>query len=346
MSRFTTQSISVQDVGSSALAQAVAALNAQIAGGGSRWYEMTTLNINPVLGAGSSEGNRLPYSNSGTWNPLDHEIWFVGNDHGEANISTCRYLESTNTWSLIAQHRVSSHGLDHNECDPVTGDLYHRVYSYGTFTIDKKPRGSSTWQSAWATVTNNFVNVGTGCFLWTGTHTALSAGQRMFGVVSGSFGTISGTKLNDASTVILGTIGSPSGGDNYSHWAAYSSVKNVAVMGGGNFGQNRIWKMTSDGTVTELANAPSGCIIGLYRGTLTEDPASGNFLVLSGGNIFELNPDGGGTWAQQTGVRVPPAGVNIPASAEVIGVPISTHGVTMYISGNTGSCRTHLYKHA
>ena len=47
------------------------------------------------------------------------------------------------------------------------------------------------------------------------------------------------------------------GGGNYNAVMAYSRSKNVAVYGGGNVAPQKVWKMSSNGAATALADAPS-----------------------------------------------------------------------------------------
>ena len=105
--------------------------------------------------------------------------------------------------------------------------------------------------------------------------------------------------------------------------------------------------MNSDRTLVELASAPANCLVGIYRGGLVCDPVTGNFLVLSGGALFELNPTGSGTWRQMTGSRIPPAAVNDPAATEnSIMSELPDHGAVAVISMNGTSGNMYLYKHA
>lgn len=64
-----------------------------------------------------------------------------------------------------------------------------------------------------------------------------------------------------------------------------------------------------------------------------EDPVSGNFLVLSQGNLFELNPTGSGSWTRLSSSRVPPSAVGNPtAPAGVCCTPIPELGVVACIT--------------
>jgi hypothetical protein len=180
---------------------------------------------------------------------------------------------------------------------------------------------------------------------WTGTHSAISGTKGALVFFDGDFGALVGRNVSSLANINFGSASVSSPG--YDTVAAYSPTHNVCVFGGGAKQPRRIWRMNSSGQITELAQAPAGCRIGTYNGILTEDPATGHFLVLSGRRIWQLNPTGSGSWTEQTGSRIPPSAVNDPASTqEVIGIPLHGLGVTMYVSMTVKSGNSYLYRHA
>ena len=99
-----------------------------------------------------------------------------------------------------------------------------------------------------------------------------------------------------------------------------------------------------------MPDVPPGKAVGIQRGLLVDDPATGNFLLLSAGELWELNPAGSGTWTQQTGARVPPSAVGIPGPSTIQAMvcsSLSDYGVVAYITqpGSSGG-NVYLYKHA
>ncbi len=137
--------------------------------------------------------------------------------------------------------------------------------------------------------------------------------------------------------------------DSYHTVLEYSAVKNVAVYGGGT-GSNstKLWRLSSNGTITSMPSVPAGKEVGIQQGNLVCDPVTGNFLLLGSGQLWELNPSGAGTWTQQTGMRAPPSGVGDPTVPEgVISCAIPDFGVVAYITQSQDRGGTFfIYKHA
>lgn len=313
------------------------------------WAPLTTINLASTVLVGGSTLNMLPFQNNGVWDPVRGLVHVLGNDHSAPNMRHIQYSEATNTWSLASTAPVS-HGYDHLNIDVTTGDLYMWEYHYGAGggIWRKTPTGS--WDTNYGS-RDFHTNVASGTCIWTGPLTGFSDTKGVLIAMEGDFGIIAGKGVSSLNTAAAFTVFADVNvtQPGYHLNAAYSRIKNVAVMGGGNEQPRRLWKMTSSRIVSELGTAPVGCEIGTQHGSLTEDPVTGNFLIMTGGNLYELNPDGSGTYTLQTGSRVPPALVNTfdttPNSACII--PIDTYGVSMVISADSGSsANVFLYKHA
>lgn len=323
----------------SALAAAVRAMTP------GSWAAMSPVpsGLSAALGAGSSTGNMIPYCNAGTWNPVSKRIEILGQDHGWGNMRHVQYDEATNSFNFVGNIGTSEgHGYDHYNVNPTNGDLYYKEYAYGTGgRLWRKPYGGS-WNPSFSTVPIH-QQVGIGTCWWTGSMTPAIGNQGVFMLMDSDFGTFA---AYDPVAGTWFTFGNANVTPGYHSVGAYSAVHNCAVFGGGTGGGRRIWRVNSDRTFTELANCPSNCQIGIYQGGLVCDPVSGKFLVLSGGNLFQLDPTGSGTWTQLTGARVPPAAVNNPTATEsMLMCELPDHGAIAVVSMSTASGNMYLYRH-
>lgn len=324
------------------------------------WAKVTPANNqNTILGVGSISGTMLHYCNSMPWNPVSRRIEILGQDHNYPSMRHVAYDDTTNTFMLIADNAGlgTGHGYDHNAVNPTTGDLYSRLYSgfTGSIGVKKKVFGSASFVSIPSLATGEQVAIGT-CW-WSGSFIG--------GGAQGSFMVFnSGNAVGNANdghiaaynpltnTWFYSKVGkAPNYGsdETYHSVMEYSAVKNVAVYGGGNVAPSKLWRMTSDGVAVQMPDVPAGKAVGIQRGLLVNEPVSGNFLLLSAGQLWELNPTGSGMWTQLTGARTPPADVGIPGPSNpqaVICSSIEDYGVVAFITQpNQNGGTFYLYKH-
>jgi hypothetical protein len=299
------------------------------------------------------------------WNPFNRSIEILAQDHGYGGLRHVRYLEAANSFQLVSNNiGFGGHGYDHTEVNPYTGDLFHKEYGglgnqvLATF---RQKLGQTSWTQLPAISAS--MNIIFGTAWWAGPFT----GGGGLGT-QGGFAIYSRFSTGTANDGFIGIYdpvsnswpfrangmspfaGTPSGGA-YNAVMAYSRVKNVAVFGGGHGSSQRLWKLNSNGTSVELTSAPTEVSVGIHYGLLFEDPVTGNFLLLSKGHLYELNPDGAGTWTKQTGNRVPPASVGYPANAGpaicLFGTSLPDHGAIAVIrQSNSGNGAFWVYKHA
>jgi hypothetical protein len=326
------------------------------------WAQLNGIpNQDAILGVGNVSGTMIHFSNSMPWNPFSKVIEIIGMDHNWGMQRHVRYDVKTNQFILVAADdglgTQVQHGYDHNTVNPFTGDLYHRFYSGFTGTISsfKKVLGGSSFVALPGVSASDQVAIG--ATWWSGPFVG--------GGAQGSFMIFnSGNALgnaNDGQILAYNPLSNTwfynqqgkapfyGSGSTYHSLIEYSSIKNVAVYGGGNVAPNRLWRLNSDGSFLAMPNVPAGKGVGIQQGLLVNEPVSGNFLLLSAGELWELNPSGSGTWTQQTGSRVPPGAVGVPGPGTpeaVIVSSISDYGVVAFITqpGHTGAT-FFLYKH-
>lgn len=356
-------SVTILAPGSSALSTAVASMAP------GSWAQLSAGNQSATLGVGDSTGSMLPYTNSMPWNPLKRRIEILARDHNDGAITLgirhAAYDEATN--SFISHGRYPEfpigHGYDHTEVNPYTGDLYHKYYGSvgnGPLRIYKQMFGQTAWTQP--PTINAGQNIIFGTCWWAGPFTGGGGLGTQGGLAIFSSGASNG-RATDGFIGIYDPVRNSwpfqsssmapfyGSGANYNAVMAYSRNKNVAVYGGGNVAPQKVWKLSANGAASALTDAPSNVSVGIHQGVLVEDPVSGNFLLLSKGNLYELNPDGAGTWTQQSGSRVPPSGVGIPAESGgnnfLFGTPLPDHGAIAFVrQSNAGNGAFWLYRHA
>lgn len=331
------------------------------------WAQVSAGNQNPALGVGSQSGTMIHYCNTMPWNPAARAIEVLAMDHNYGRLRYVRYVESSNQFALMADDvglgSMTQHGYDHVDVNPNTGDLYYRQYSVNSGTIKtyRKLAGSTASFSTLPALaaTNGLEQAAIGTCWWSGPFTGGGGHGAQGSFMVFNSGTAVGG-ANDGQIAAYNPLTnswffsknamSPNygSGATYHSVMEYSRARNVAVYGGGNVAGRKLWRLNADGSFNTLTDVPSGKGVGMQQGLLVADPVSGNFILLSAGQLWELNPTGAGTWTQLSGARTPPSGVGNPSSpTAVIACAIPEYGVIAYITQPAQTGGTFfLYKHA
>lgn len=358
--------VTVLAPGSSVLSTIVAAMAP------GSWSQLNVGNQSAILGVGDSTRSMLPYTNAMPWNHRKRRIEILARDHNDGafgdGIRHASYDEATNTFMSHGRYAVfpMGHGYDHTEVNPFTGDLYHRPYGSYSETqsrIRRQVLGGTEWELIPSRILRDGITCGT-CW-WSGPFTGGGGLGAQGGLVIYT-AAFSRNGADDGEIAIFDPVSNswkfhatgvaPFQSDGYNESMAYSRSKNVAVYGGTNPSPRKIWKMVSTGATSALADVPLAAAgVGVHKGVLVDEPVSGNFLLLSrvsgGPALYELNPDGAGTWTLQTGSRTPPFNVGSPGESGpnnfVMGVPLPDHGVVAFIrQSGAANGAFWLYKHA
>jgi hypothetical protein len=332
------------------------------------WVRVNATGQDAALGVGPTSGSMIHYCNQMPWNPQRSAIEIVAMDHNAGLQRYVRYNARTNAFEVVQTDTGSSgtrHGYGHTTVNPNTGDLYHRLaefdYEGSGPLVRKYAMGGSSFTNLARPSTLFYMQNGIGSCWWSGSFAGGGAQGSLMIYNSGDSNLPPGS-ANDGGLYCYNPLTNswfytargvtPNYGANsdqtYHSVMAYSAAKNVAVMGGGNANNKKLWRLNSDRTVTAMPDAPSGCTVGVQAGILCEDPVTGNFLVLSQNNLFELNPSGSGSWTRLSGTRVPPSGMNPTGGAQgLICTPIPGYGAIAYIQQTgSGGGTFYLYKHA
>ena len=331
------------------------------------WARVSAVNQDAALGVGPVSGSMIHYCNQMPWNPVRKAIEIVGMDHNAGLQRYVRFNALTNAFEVVQADTGAGsstrHGYGHSAVNPYNGDLYHRhaeVVTSGTgTTVRRWPGSSSSWTNLPRPNTLFYMQIAIGSCWWSGSF-AGAGSQGCLLLFNGGDSAIGGS-VNDGGIYAYDPLANNwfwtsrgmapyygTSGSSYHAVMAYSAARNVAVYGGGNDNPRKVWRLNADRSFTPMPDAPTGCTLGVQQGVLCEDPVTGNFLVLSQGNLFELNPSGAGTWTKLGASRVPPSAVGNPTAPHgVICTPIKEYGVVAYVTQTSKTGGTfYLYKHA
>jgi hypothetical protein len=333
------------------------------------WARLAPANDqNAFLGVGAVSGSMIQYCNAMPWNSASRCIEILGCDHNYGSVRYVRYDEASNRFLLVSNDiglgSFTQHGYDHWTIDPSTCDIYHRKVSYNSGTINclRLTPGTTRFTALPGVPASNAAEqIAIGVCWWAGWFTSGAQGSL---VVYNSGNAVGNTK--DGQIVAYNPLSdnwffnrdgmapnSFGAGNTYHSIIEYSDIRNVAVYGGGGGSPRKVWRLDPDQTSTAMPDVPFGKEIGIQHGLFCADPVTGNFLLLSAGELWELNPVGAGIWTRQTGLRVPPVAVGIPGPNPtfspdgMICCPIADHGIVAYIKQTSPADGAFfLYKHA
>ena len=333
------------------------------------WAQMNSANQDVILGVGSISGSMIHYCNSMPWNPIRKCIEIVGMDHNAGIQRYVRFDPTSNGFVLVTADtgtQGTRHGYDHNTVNPFNGDLYHRPaennYERPGILVRKWANSANSFSDTMPLANTLFyMQNAIGVTWWSGPFSGAGAQGCMLLYNSGDSAKMGAATdggmyaydplankwfwSSQSMSPFYGTAG-----NTYHSVLEYSEKKNVAIYGGGNDQPHKLWRLNSDRTFVAMPDVPSGKGVGIQQGNLVCDPVTGNFLLLSANELWELDPTGTGTWTQQKGSRVPPSGVGTPGPTTIDGMissAIADYGVIAYIkqTSSTGGS-FYLYKHA
>jgi hypothetical protein len=248
------------------------------------------------------------------------------------------YDDDTNTWSAGASPGSTGfHAYDAVAWDDANEVLYWRPGTYGQgivnrYCVNNTPAWCAGRQGTWttlpnATATGGCYQIGVGLTY----HATMDGGSLL--CYDSERGIIQFRESTGTWSGIL--PGSHVGANASTACAEYSPIKRLTVFGCG--GGTGMRKIDDNKAVTRLQNAPVS--LGLSGASSNHDmvaePITGNFIVIESGNrMYELNPDGGGSWTLvdgnlTTAGKICAARIN-SCSNDFYGAANPTYGVIMY----------------
>jgi len=317
--------------GATVLSDAAAALQP------GKWNQLNTIGFGFDLLRDVDPAHILQYTDDARWDPVSKRYLFLGQGHqsnwdGDPS-TTCRFIlyrDSDNTWvntGKIPQENIG-HAYDHSALDPSTGDFYHRPYSSSTvYVFSASTQNWSTFNQLPGTVSN--------CCM------AMEYFPEMKGLILIGAGEVYHCPKATRQWTRIAQ-GVPMS-DVYQSFAEYDPVHKVIVFGGGN-GSSAVNKLDSAGKVTNMKNAPIG--LGIMQTVFTADPVSGRFLVF-GNNVFYDYDVVTDTWTNMGNAAAPLFMYNSDdGCVGIVASPVSTYGITMFLTWNSYNSKVLIYKHA
>lgn len=335
------------------------------------WAQITTTNVGAIsqlftIGPGYDDSSMF-------WNSKTRKMLHMLTEHaaGSTCPNTCwrglvTYDDETNTWTTGGASppatKPNPHAYDHVTWDQANEVLYLK---YGEnpqafrYCVNNTPSWCAGKQGIWSALPNapsQFAQIAQGLTY----HATMDGGSLLLfsGDADGvNHGQLAQFQESTGTWVVIAGQGDQFTNGDYHVLAEYSPVKQVAIFGGGQT-SNRLWKIAADKTVTALTNAPTAINLGVNNRSVVADPISGNFIVIFGiapgqGQLWELNPDGAGTWTQLDASLTGAGEIcntfwdsGAGCSGDLHGAAISTYGVIMYwkITG-LSSGQVWLYRH-
>lgn len=275
--------------------------------------------------------NIFNFSDKMTWDPNRRLVHFIGHGHlREQKFIT--YTEATNSWKLEPKPYWDctpgcpwggvGHGYEHSALDPLTGNMYARVYN--STSIYKYTAATQAWSQI-ASAPNN---------------TTVAMALEYFPDINGLVFTGGGSiDIYSESTRSWSELAGGLAMGPYHNVASYNPVHKIVLFGGGNDSRD-MYRLNTSRQIAKVANAPIN--VGIQASVLTVDPVSGKHLLFGSNSGFYEYDVPTDTWSQLNASAVP----FFPGILYVVATPISTHGVIMFAKYDGNNSKVYLYKHA
>jgi hypothetical protein len=320
------------------------------------WKQLAAAGLGLFTGQGGSSGI-TGYATKFARDPLTGKMYYIGCDHGTANIFV-QYDEATNAWTTaaasvpwgIGQGTDTDHGYEHITFDTLHGKLYRHVHAT---TAVRRWDGGTTWGTIDFSGTVNYkaTTCGITFFPELGPNGSIvvfqSNGSSPNGIIFG-IDPVTLARTTYANGGILNPAGET---DQFCH---YSPQQKCVVFGGGEIPRGtKVWKLSAAGVVTLISNnLPSnlgdvgpggpGCSLPVIN------PKNGNLIVFQSASLsydYDLTT---GVWTQRAGTSSIWSANLFDVTGPVFGsfaCPIPEYGVIAFIKSYSGSQPAQMWLH-
>jgi hypothetical protein len=297
--------------------------------------------LGAYLESGGTSGKSIfEYADKAVWDPIAYQLRFVGSPHYEAykvliyDDASGAFGEGPMLPGIPFDTVLVGHGYQHNALDPATGDSFYRPYN----SADVYRYHAGAW-TALPPIPGDSRQC-CGGLEWFPERDGL-----LF--VDGDWGVFfhdgeGWSKLADTSVDEQPELTDRPMGD-YSNVALYSPTAHAVIFGGGG-GSHLLYLYGADGQIRPLAPAPIP--IAVNETVTVVDPVSGNLLVLGADRSFREYDVLGEVWRALDGDAVPIFnGSYDPPIFDIVGAPVSTYGVVVFLKYDFDRSKVFVYKH-
>jgi hypothetical protein len=301
-----------------------------------QWAELNSTGFGKSLLDAGGGHHILEYTEDAKWDPVTKQFLCIGQGH-YAELKFITYDDATNKWTHQPKPSWASgigHGYDHSGIDVAGGYFFYRPY--GRRSVHKYDISAKSW-TALPEIPSSVMSYNN-CCMGMEFFPELGAGGLI--VVGNGNVHFYNKSTNLWSKMASGLAMST----QYQYFTEYNPVHKVAVFGGGN-GSSDIHKLESSGKVTTLKNAPVGA--GVMQTVFTCDPVSGKYLVFHKSEKFYEYDVTADTWKDLGSRGAPLFSANYGSGIfGIVGAPVSTYGVNMFLAWNWENSKVMIYKHS
>jgi hypothetical protein len=277
----------------------------------------------------------LEYTAAAVWDPTSRQVLFVGQGHYSA-LKFISYDAAANTWKLRetppwwkGDARTGKGPIGHayynNAIDPARSVFY--LHQSATRLVHRYDVAKGEWKTL-----PEIAGAATGH----GTAIAYFPERKWLVRVLGGTVHFFSEEKNEWTRLAEKLAMGP-----YHNVAHYSAAHKAVVFGGGNNSKD-LYRLDSEGKITQLKPAPFE--IGINTAIVTTDPVSGDFLVLHKDDKFYSFDPIKDAWKELSTEGMP---FRMKGSSfDVVTTSVSNYGVTLFLTAERKGLKVYLYKHA